>query len=76
MDFNEDGSLHTLVGYKRINLNEELLGVILEIPREWIRSVARKLFPKHFANECSKLPDIHRVGIHKKLMKGECRLMF
>ncbi|KAH0765385.1 hypothetical protein KY285_001256 [Solanum tuberosum] len=76
MKFNEDGSLHTLVGDKRIHLNEELLGVILELPREGIRSVAGKLCTKHFANECSKLPDMHCAGIQKKLMKGEYQLLY
>ncbi|WMV09722.1 hypothetical protein MTR67_003107 [Solanum verrucosum] len=76
VEFNEDGSLHTLVGDKRIHLNEELLGVILEVPREGIRSVAGKLCTKHFSNECSKLPDMHCAGIQKKLMKGEYQLLF
>ncbi|KAK4716101.1 hypothetical protein R3W88_014439 [Solanum pinnatisectum] len=67
VEFNEDGILQTLVGDKRMHLNEELLGEILEVPREGIRSVAGKLCTQHFANKCSKLPDMHRAGIQKKL---------
>ncbi|KAK4714505.1 hypothetical protein R3W88_020412 [Solanum pinnatisectum] len=65
-EFNEDGSLHTLVGDKRVQLNEELLGEILEVPKEGIRSMAGKLCTQHFANEF----------IQKKLMKGEYQLLF
>uniref|UniRef100_A0A0V0GS85 Putative ovule protein n=1 Tax=Solanum chacoense TaxID=4108 RepID=A0A0V0GS85_SOLCH len=61
--FNEDGSLQTLVGDKRMHLNEKLLEEILEVPREGIRFVAGKLYTQHSANECSKLPDMHRAGI-------------
>ncbi|KAH0740924.1 hypothetical protein KY290_033967 [Solanum tuberosum] len=76
VEFNENGSLHTLVGDKRVQLNEELLGEILEVHIEGIISVAGKHCAQHFANECSKLPDMHCAGIQKKLMKGEYQLLF
>lgn len=43
MKLNEDRSLHTLVRDKRILLNEKLLGEILELPVERIKSVDGKL---------------------------------
>ncbi|KAH0645105.1 hypothetical protein KY284_032989 [Solanum tuberosum] len=55
VEFNGDRSLHALVGDKRVQLNEELLGEILEVPIEGIMSVAGKHCTLHFANECSKL---------------------
>lgn len=76
LEFNDDGSIHTLVADKRIHLNNELLGEILEVPREGIKSVACKLCTKHFSNECSKLPDMHHACIKKKLIKGEYQLLF
>ncbi|KAG5591368.1 hypothetical protein H5410_041882 [Solanum commersonii] len=54
--FNGDGSLHTLVGDKRVQLNEELLGEILEVPIEGIISVAGKHCTQHFAND---FPNFH-----------------
>ncbi|KAG5568671.1 hypothetical protein H5410_064314 [Solanum commersonii] len=60
MEFNEDEILHTMVGDKRVHLNEKILWEILEVPREGIISVVGKLCTKHFANECSKLSDMHR----------------
>ncbi|KAG5630596.1 hypothetical protein H5410_002313 [Solanum commersonii] len=60
MKFNEDGSLHMMVGDKKVHLNEKMLWEILEVPREEIKSVVGKLCTKHFANECSKLLDMHR----------------
>ncbi|KAK4734070.1 hypothetical protein R3W88_008331 [Solanum pinnatisectum] len=76
VEFNENGSLHMMVEDKKLHLNEELLGEILEVPREGIRSTIGKLYTKHFSTECSKLSDMHRVGIQKKLMKGEYQLLF
>ncbi|KAK4733854.1 hypothetical protein R3W88_008115 [Solanum pinnatisectum] len=43
VEFTEDGSLNTLVGDKSFHLNEEVLGEILEVPREGTRSVVEKL---------------------------------
>ncbi|KAH0761103.1 hypothetical protein KY290_017176 [Solanum tuberosum] len=57
VDFTEDGSLNTLVGDKSVHLNIEVLGGILEVPREGTRSVVGKICSQNFANECSKLPD-------------------
>ncbi|KAG5615328.1 hypothetical protein H5410_015152 [Solanum commersonii] len=71
VDFTEDGSLNTLVGDKSVHLNKEVLGGILEVPREGTRSVVGKLWSQNFANERSKLPNMHCAGIQKKLMKGE-----
>ncbi|KAH0714930.1 hypothetical protein KY284_007835 [Solanum tuberosum] len=59
-----------------MHLNEELLGKILEVPREGTRSVVGKFCTKQFAKECSKLPDMHCAVIQKKLMKGEYQLLF
>ncbi|KAK4731299.1 hypothetical protein R3W88_024287 [Solanum pinnatisectum] len=44
VEFTEDGSLNMMVGDKMVHLNEELLGEILEVPREGIRSVVGKLY--------------------------------
>ncbi|KAK4733461.1 hypothetical protein R3W88_007722 [Solanum pinnatisectum] len=76
VNFAEDGSLNTLVGDESLHLDEELLGKILEVPREGTRSVVGKLCSKQFVNECSKIPDMHHAGVQKKLMKGEYQLLF
>ncbi|KAH0685487.1 hypothetical protein KY290_016965 [Solanum tuberosum] len=75
VNFAEDGSLNTLVGDESLHLDEELLGKILEVPREGTRSVVGKFFSKQFVKECSKIPDMHRGGVQKKLMKGEYQLL-
>ncbi|KAG5622996.1 hypothetical protein H5410_008214 [Solanum commersonii] len=76
VDFADDGSLDTWVGNKNVLLDEELMGQILEVPREGIRSVVGKSCTKQFMKECSKLPDMRRAGVQKKLMKREYQLLF
>ncbi|KAG5576143.1 hypothetical protein H5410_056277 [Solanum commersonii] len=76
VNFAEDGNLNTLVGNKSMHLNEELLGKILEVPKEGTRSVVGKFCTKQFAKECSKPPDMHYAGIQKNLMKEEYQLLF
>ncbi|KAH0764937.1 hypothetical protein KY285_000808 [Solanum tuberosum] len=71
VEFNEDGSLHTMVGDKRVHLNEKMLWEILEVPREGIIFVIRKLCTKHFANECSKLSDMHRTLVECECIEGQ-----
>ncbi|KAK4736944.1 hypothetical protein R3W88_000641 [Solanum pinnatisectum] len=73
VNFTEDDSLNTL---ESLHLDEELLGKILEIPREGTKFVVGKFCSKQFVQECSKLLDIHRAGVQKKLMKGEYQLLF
>ncbi|KAG5611590.1 hypothetical protein H5410_022871, partial [Solanum commersonii] len=72
----EDGSINTRVGDTNLHLIEDLLGQILEVPREGTRSVIRKTCTAEFVKECSKIPNTRRVGIQKKLMKGEYKLLF
>ncbi|KAG5607439.1 hypothetical protein H5410_028931 [Solanum commersonii] len=57
-------------------LDEDLLGEILEVLREGIRSVVGKTCTMKFVKECSKIPNTRRVGVLKKLMKGEYQLVF
>ncbi|KAG5581472.1 hypothetical protein H5410_052099, partial [Solanum commersonii] len=76
VDFVEDGSLNIWVGNKNLYLDEKLLGKIMEVPREGIRSVVRQSCTNKFVKECSKLPDMRRAGVQKKLMKGEYQLLF
>nr|AAT38783.2 hypothetical protein SDM1_46t00006 [Solanum demissum] len=61
MTKSHDGSLYTWVGNESLHLDEELLGKILEVPREGTRSVVGKFYTKQFVKECSKLPDMHRA---------------
>ncbi|KAG5605063.1 hypothetical protein H5410_026555 [Solanum commersonii] len=76
IEFEEDGSINTRVGDKNLHLTEDLLGQILEIPREGTRSVIGKTCTEEFVKECSKIPNTRRAGIQKKLMKGEYQLLF
>ncbi|KAG5624939.1 hypothetical protein H5410_010157 [Solanum commersonii] len=74
--FEEDGSINTRVGDKSLHLTEDLLGKILEVPREGTRSVVGKTYIVEFVKECSKIPNTRRAGTQKKLMKGEYQLLF
>ncbi|KAG5584878.1 hypothetical protein H5410_045312 [Solanum commersonii] len=76
VNFAKDESLNTLVSNKRLHLDEEIMGKIMEVPREGTRSVVGKLCSKQFVMECSKLPDKHRTNVQKKLIKGEYQLLF
>ncbi|KAH0739679.1 hypothetical protein KY290_038384 [Solanum tuberosum] len=71
IEFEEDGSINTRVGDKRLHLTEDLLGKILEVLREGTRSVVRKTCSVEFVKECFKIPNTRRAGIQKKLMKGK-----
>ncbi|KAG5572182.1 hypothetical protein H5410_061948 [Solanum commersonii] len=57
-------------------MHEEMLGQILEVSKEGIRSVVGNSCTKEFVKEFSKLPDMRRAGVQKKLMKGEYQLLF
>jgi len=53
MVFTEDGSLNTQVGNMRFHLNEEILGKILQVPREGIQTIVEKSPSKEFVQEIS-----------------------
>ncbi|KAH0767524.1 hypothetical protein KY285_003395 [Solanum tuberosum] len=76
VEFVEDGSLNTLVGNESLRLDEELLGKILEVPKQGTRSMVGKSCTKQFVKECSKLPHMRHAGVQKNLMKGEYQLLF
>ncbi|KAG5585860.1 hypothetical protein H5410_046294 [Solanum commersonii] len=75
IEFAEDGSINTRVGDKSLHLDEDLLGQLLEVPREGIRSLVRKSCTTEIVKEFSKIPNTRRVGVQKKLMKREYQLM-
>ncbi|KAH0765549.1 hypothetical protein KY285_001420 [Solanum tuberosum] len=72
----EDGSITTRVGSTSLHMIEDLLGQILEVPREGTRSVIGKTCTVEFVKECSKIPNARRAGIQKKLMKREYQLLY
>ncbi|KAH0632849.1 hypothetical protein KY284_035635 [Solanum tuberosum] len=76
IEFAEDSSINTRVGDKSLHLDEDLLGKILGVPREGIRSVVGKTCTMEFVKEFSKIPNTCRAGVQKKLMKGEYQLLF
>ncbi|KAH0737966.1 hypothetical protein KY290_036671 [Solanum tuberosum] len=47
IEFAEDGSINTRVGEKSLHLDEDLLGQILEVPREGIRSLVGNPTPQN-----------------------------
>ncbi|KAH0748684.1 hypothetical protein KY290_027916 [Solanum tuberosum] len=76
VEFAKDGNINTWVDNESLYLDEELLGKILEVPREGTRFMVGKSCTKKFVKECSKLPDMRRAGVQKKLLKGEYQLFF
>ncbi|KAG5614096.1 hypothetical protein H5410_013920 [Solanum commersonii] len=62
IEFIEDGSIHSRVGDKSLHLDEDLLGHILEGPREGIRSVVGKTYSMKFVKKCSKISNTRRAG--------------
>lgn len=74
--FVEDGSLNTQVGNRRLHLDEEMLGEILKVPREGIRSIAGQSCSKGFVHECRKLPKLSSACISKKFLKWEYQFYF
>ncbi|KAH0664993.1 hypothetical protein KY285_026199 [Solanum tuberosum] len=69
IEFEENGSINTRVRDKRLHLTEDLLGQILEVPREGTRSIIGKTCTLEFVKECSKITNTRRARIQKKLMK-------
>lgn len=59
-----------------VYLDEDLLGNILDVSREGIRSVVGRTCSVEFVKKCSKIPTTRRAGLLKKLMKGEYDLVF
>ncbi|KAG5600435.1 hypothetical protein H5410_031805 [Solanum commersonii] len=76
VEFVENSNINTWIENESLHLDEELLGKILEVPREGTRFIVGKSCTKQFVKECSKLPDIRRAGVQKKLLKGEYQLLF
>ncbi|KAG5582067.1 hypothetical protein H5410_052694 [Solanum commersonii] len=76
IEFAENGSINSNVGGKSLYLDEDLLGQILEVPREGIRSLVEKTFTTEFVKECSKILNTRRAGVQKNLMKREYQLLF
>lgn len=76
IEFNDDESINTRVGDVSAYLDEDLLGNILGVPREGIRSVVGRTCFVEFVKEYSKIPTTRCVGLPKKLMKGEYQLAF
>ena len=54
-----------------VYLDEDLLGNILDVSREGIRSVVGRTCSIEFVKECSEIPTTRRAGLLKKLMKCE-----
>ena len=74
--FQEDGSIKTRVGNIEVYLDEELLGNILRVPREGIKSMVGKTCFVEFVEVCSKVPTTRHAGLLKKLMKCVYQLVF
>ncbi|TMW98988.1 hypothetical protein EJD97_003221 [Solanum chilense] len=70
----DDTKKQKIIGnLRRMNvyLDEDLLGNILEVPRDGIGFVVGRTCSVEFVKECSKIPTTRRAGLLKKLMKGE-----
>ena len=76
IQFQEYGSVNTIVNDIVIHLDETLLGKILRVPRHGTRSVVGKTCSVEFVTVCSKLPTTKCAGLFKKVMKSEYQLVF
>ena len=54
-----------------VHIDETLLGKILRLPLDGIRSVLGKTCSVEFVTLCSKLPTTKCAGLFKKVMKSE-----
>ncbi|KAH0667624.1 hypothetical protein KY290_029786 [Solanum tuberosum] len=70
MEIREDGSNGTKVHDVEIDLSEDILGVILEVPCLGIRSMDEGLPLKTFISPEGKIDGLKCVGIPKKYLKG------
>ena len=70
------GSILTRVNDIVVHLDEFLLRKILRVPREGTMSVIGKTYSIEFVSLVSKLPTTKCVGVFKKVMKSEYKLMF
>lgn len=75
--FFEDG-LHVSAMVQGIDiyLDKTVLGEILDVPMEGIRSVKEKVPSLEFVQEVSKISKKSKVGVLKKYLKGEFQLLF
>lgn len=71
-----DGSLSTKVGERRLCLYEEVLSEILKVPREGIRSAIGKTYSKNYIKICRKMPNLNTFYVPKKFPKEGYQLFF
>lgn len=71
-----DGSLTTKEGERKLCLNEDVLSEVLKVLREGIRSVIGKTYSKNIMEICGKMPNLNTFGIPKKFLKGGYQLLF
>lgn len=75
INFYEDDNISSKVNNHRLKLYEDLLGTILSVPRDGIKSVVGRTCSVEFVKEYSKIPNARCAGLQKKLMKGGHQLV-
>ncbi|KAG5584665.1 hypothetical protein H5410_045099 [Solanum commersonii] len=76
MELLEDGGMLTTVKEVGIYLGEVTLGIILGVPVKGIRSIEGCKPSGGFTVQATKRREIKLTGLPKKLLKGECQLLF
>ncbi|KAH0639108.1 hypothetical protein KY290_036402 [Solanum tuberosum] len=76
MELLSDGGITIKVRGVKISLNEEILGIILSVPVEGIRSIEGCKPFGEFSQQATQCGDIKRAGLPKKFLRGEYQLMF
>ncbi|KAH0749293.1 hypothetical protein KY290_028525 [Solanum tuberosum] len=76
MELLEDGEITTTVKDISIYLDEVTLGIILRVPVKGIRSIEGCKPSEGFTVLATKRGEVKLAGLPKKLLKGECQLLF
>ncbi|KAH0717139.1 hypothetical protein KY285_013170 [Solanum tuberosum] len=72
----EGGGITTTVRDVEICLDEEILGIILRVSMEGIRTIEGCKPSSDFTKLATKCADVKRAGLPKKFLKGEYQLFF
>ncbi|KAH0632915.1 hypothetical protein KY290_036311 [Solanum tuberosum] len=76
MELLQYGGIRTRVHDVDIDLSEEVLGIILDVPCKVIRSLEGCKSSKDFVQMAKKFRDLKCSGVLKKYLKGEYQLNF
>ncbi|KAH0645402.1 hypothetical protein KY284_033286 [Solanum tuberosum] len=72
----EGGGIATTVRNVETCLDEEILGIILGVPVEIIRTIEGYKPSSDFTKLATKRGDVKNAGLSKKFLKGEYQLLF